>query len=232
MGFRLMKNFAQPYFSSSLDEFWRRWHISLSTWFRDYLYFPLGGNRVSRSRWIINIMVVFTISGLWHGARWTFVAWGAIHGILLAVSVLVTNLAQNVLVRKKIDGVLHYASKAVGVVFTFMVVTISWVFFRADSLHDAWYILIKCGEWFASAVSGTGVSVFDLKSIPAVGTVIPAFAAVIVMETIQLFQMRGSIREWIAGRPWWVRWFFWYGLAFSILFFGYTGSNQFIYFQF
>ena len=85
MGFDLMTNFRQPYFSQSIEEFWHRWHISLSTWFRDYLYIPLGGNRVSTPRWCANLLVVFTVSGLWHGANWTFVAWGAVHGIFYLV---------------------------------------------------------------------------------------------------------------------------------------------------
>ncbi len=88
MDYDLMENFRQPYFSPSLTEFWRRWHISLSTWFRDYLYLPLGGNRVPRWRWMVNVMVVFVVSGLWHGANWTFVLWGALHGLYLLFEVV------------------------------------------------------------------------------------------------------------------------------------------------
>src|SRR5690606_22150169 len=83
MGVDLMKNFNTPYFSKSVKEFWSRWHISLSTWFRDYVYIPLGGNRVSVNRWIINLFITFLISGIWHGANWTFVIWGAIHGLII-----------------------------------------------------------------------------------------------------------------------------------------------------
>src|SRR6185369_6184807 len=87
MGFDLMKNFDRPYWARSIGEFWHRWHISLSTWFRDYLYIPLGGNRVSKWRWYTNLMVTFLVSGLWHGANWTFVAWGALHGTYLVTSI-------------------------------------------------------------------------------------------------------------------------------------------------
>ena len=83
MGFTLMKNFDRPYTARSIGEFWRRWHISLSTWFRDYVYIPLGGNRTARPRWYVNLFVTFLVSGLWHGARWTFVVWGALHGAYL-----------------------------------------------------------------------------------------------------------------------------------------------------
>src|SRR6476620_5869000 len=86
MGFTPMKNFDRPYAARSITEFWRRWHISLSTWFRDYLYIPLGGNRVARSRLYLNLLITFLVSGLWHGARWTFVVWGALHGAYLIAS--------------------------------------------------------------------------------------------------------------------------------------------------
>ena len=86
MGITLMENFRQPYFSQSISEFWRRWHISLSTWFRDYLYIPLGGNRVAEWRWYFNLLIVFIVSGLWHGANWTFIIWGALHGLYLICS--------------------------------------------------------------------------------------------------------------------------------------------------
>ncbi|MCE7945771.1 MAG: MBOAT family protein, partial [Chlorobi bacterium CHB1] len=92
LGFDLMKNFRQPYLAQSIGEFWKRWHISLSTWFRDYLYIPLGGNRVSRLRWYVNLMAVFLISGLWHGANWTFVVWGALHGSYFVLSLLTQKL--------------------------------------------------------------------------------------------------------------------------------------------
>ena len=127
MGINIMDNFKTPYLSASISEFWQRWHISLSTWFRDYLYFPLGGNRVKLLRWILNISVVFIVSGLWHGANWTFVIWGAIFGV--------TYLTEN--------GIMHFYKKQgvlrriIGVVLTFLIVTIAWVFFRSPSLEEA-----------------------------------------------------------------------------------------------
>lgn len=96
MGYDLMINFRQPYFSQSIAEFWKRWHISLSTWFKDYLYIPLGGNRVAKNRWYFNLMAVFLISGLWHGANWTFVLWGFLHGFYLVFSIWTQNIRDTI----------------------------------------------------------------------------------------------------------------------------------------
>jgi alginate O-acetyltransferase complex protein AlgI len=134
MGIHLMKNFNYPYFSKSISEFWGRWHISLSTWFRDYLYIPLGGNRVSIPRWYINILIVFIISGIWHGANWTFIMWGALHGIML--------VSEHVVRRFKKSMNIHFSMPApLNILITFIIVTLAWVFFRANSIEDANYIL-------------------------------------------------------------------------------------------
>ncbi len=127
MGFNLMENFRLPYFSRNISEFWNRWHISLSSWFRDYVYIPLGGNRKGIRKWIINILIVFAISGLWHGASWTFVIWGLIHGTCLIIYQLIG---------KKIK-----IPTIISVILTFSVVIIAWIFFRANTATDAFYIL-------------------------------------------------------------------------------------------
>lgn len=131
MGIDLMQNFNVPYWSQSITEFWRRWHISLSTWFRDYLYISLGGNRVSRPRWYLNMLIVFLISGLWHGANWTFVVWGAIHGIGLMIENLFgwNEKAKNWIVQ------------GVKILATFIFVTFAWIFFRATNFEQATHIL-------------------------------------------------------------------------------------------
>ena len=141
-GFELMTNFKYPYFSRNIGEFWRRWHISLSTWFRDYLYIPLGGSRVSKLINIRNVFVIFLVSGFWHGANWTFIVWGGLHALLFIPSVLTKNN------RKFTDDLQlnKYFLPSVGDIFrilsTFMVVSFCWVFFRADSLSDA-FLFIK-----------------------------------------------------------------------------------------
>ncbi|MBB6004559.1 MBOAT family protein [Arcicella rosea] len=137
MGFELMENFKSPYFSKSISEFWRRWHISLSTWFRDYLYIPIGGNRVAEWRRYFNQFIVFMISGLWHGAQWTFVIWGSLHGFYLIIA-----SARNKYFPKLIlpDNTL---GKTINLISTFVLVMLAWVFFRAKDTRDALLILKK-----------------------------------------------------------------------------------------
>ncbi len=131
LGIRLINNFDTPYFSCSVQEFWRRWHISLSTWFRDYVYIPLGGNRCSKLRKNINLMITFLVSGLWHGANWTFVIWGGIHGIFQIIGGIIPKEKKN-----RIDGV----CRKIG---TFILITFAWIFFRADTIGEAFGIIRK-----------------------------------------------------------------------------------------
>jgi D-alanyl-lipoteichoic acid acyltransferase DltB (MBOAT superfamily) len=133
MGINLMVNFNRPYFSKNVREFWSRWHISLSTWFRDYLYIPLGGNRVKTSRLYFNTAIVFLLSGLWHGANWTYVVWGALHAAFI-----IFNIAFGKYFFKK----QHIVNSLVSLSLTFMFVTVAWVFFRAANFSDA-FILLK-----------------------------------------------------------------------------------------
>jgi len=130
LGFDLTQNFRTPYLTKSFKEFWQRWHISLSTWFRDYVYIPLGGNRVSQSRWIFNILVTFTISGLWHGASSTFIIWGFLHGFYLVSEHFVSKFVT-----------LPKSFSWIGFVITFVIVNLSWVFFRANTLEQSLHIL-------------------------------------------------------------------------------------------
>ncbi|SEM18571.1 D-alanyl-lipoteichoic acid acyltransferase DltB, MBOAT superfamily [Aquimarina amphilecti] len=134
LGFDLKKNFSFPYLSKNLIEFWRRWHISLSTWFRDYVYIALGGNRVSKPRLVFNILVVFLLSGLWHGANLTFIFWGLIHGIILIFTVFINNETKfEVFLQNQNSIVVDFLRMSI----TFFIVTIAWVFFRADSITEA-----------------------------------------------------------------------------------------------
>lgn len=126
LGFRFLENFNHPYISRSVREFWRRWHISLSTWFRDYLYIPLGGSRRGRARTLLNLVVVFALCGLWHGAQWSFVVWGLWHGLFLCFERIP-------LIQKGLDR----APRPIGTIYTLLVVLVGWVLFRADSLADA-----------------------------------------------------------------------------------------------
>ncbi len=135
MGFDLMENFRSPYLSKSISEFWSRWHISLSTWFRDYVYIPLGGNRVGLARNYFNILVIFLLSGFWHGNRWNFVVWGILHG-LFTIFALVKNRFLGQSMGQSQWPLLHWF-------LTFCLVTFAWIFFRAENLADAWLIVQK-----------------------------------------------------------------------------------------
>ncbi len=139
MGFKLMTNFNRPYFSHAVSEFWKRWHISLSTWFRDYFYISLGGNRVSIPRWYLNLLIVFIISGLWHGANWTFIIWGALNGVYLILEIMTVKW------RKKINDLtglsqLPKLHGAVQIIITFGLACFAWIFFRANTTADAFLI--------------------------------------------------------------------------------------------
>lgn len=142
MGFKLMTNFNRPYFSTNVSEFWRRWHISLSTWFTDYLYISLGGNRVSIPRWYFNLFFVFLVSGLWHGANWTFIIWGGLNGFYLILAIVfrpIFSRYKDVVIQNRM---LKFSARALKTLWVFILISFSWIFFRANSISDA-FIVIK-----------------------------------------------------------------------------------------
>lgn len=222
MGFRLMENFRQPYLATSIMDFWRRWHISLSTWFRDYLYIPLGGNRVSTGRWALNTLVVFMVSGLWHGANWTFIIWGALHGLYMILWTVAGPPMSRRLSALKLDRIPGLLP-ALGLGLTFNLVAVAWIFFRATSLADAWYILthLLVGfAWQAPGPIGLGAT-----------TALVVLCSIVMMELYEWLRQRGVFQ--ISLLPWWSRWACYYALVTLILLFGVLhAQGQFIYFQF
>ncbi len=150
MGFTLMENFHRPYFAKSIKEFWRRWHISLSTWFKDYLYIPLGGNRVGHYRHLWNLFVTFLVSGIWHGANLTFVLWGSLHGLYQIVGIEKNRLLPKVNVSKRLHTVFNC-------LVTFVLVMFAWIFFRANDLHSAFSIIAKIFTDRGSLFTGEGI---------------------------------------------------------------------------
>ncbi len=223
MGFDLMKNFNHPYFSSSVSEFWTRWHISLSTWFRDYVYLPMGGRRVSMLRRCFNLMTVFSVSGLWHGASWTYVIWGVLNGLYLVSSILTANVRRSA---ARLSGLaaLPGLRKAFGVFCTFHLILLSWIFFRADSVSRALSVLKGILSWrHGLAVPFT----------PASGDAVDIALVLVLLISAELLQVRGMVLEKLTSRPVVMRWAF-YGAALSVLILlGKFGTNrQFIYFQF
>jgi D-alanyl-lipoteichoic acid acyltransferase DltB (MBOAT superfamily) len=232
MGFRLMENFRSPYFAKTIPEFWSRWHISLSTWFRDYLYIPLGGNRVIKWRWYYNLFIVFLVSGFWHGASWTFIIWGALHGFYQIFGMM-TKEKRNALVHKIGLAAHPHFYKWVQVLTVFFLVCFSWIFFRANSISDAFYIVTQSAsvvtnpaqllalDWNHDVFMDQGFKVFGVSVI-----------AILIMELVHLIQRNGSVSELINRRPVWIRWSVYYLAIIAVLLFGQFGHQEFIYFQF
>ena len=227
MGFTLMRNFERPYLSRSIPEFWRRWHISLSTWFKDYLYISLGGNRVTIPRWYFNIFIVFLISGLWHGANWTFVAWGALHGIYM-VAFNIYEPVKNKLPEKLRSTTLF---KVTGTVFTFLLVAIAWTFFRAKRIGIAIYIIINLFKnWHFSLYSIRNTMV-DLNL--TVSDILFSVSLILFLISVHYYQEKiGSLTRMINSKPAIIRWSVYYTVIIALIFFGVYKDRQFIYFQF
>jgi len=223
LGVHLTENFRQPYLSSSLVDFWRRWHISLTSWFRDYVYIPLGGARRGRLRWGLAVLVVFLASGLWHGAAWTFVVWGGFHGALYLIGRLTATLRDRFW-SFRIPG-LRRVRKVLAVVVTFHFVALGWVFFRAESMSDALYVLRHafCGlQLRTNYFLGLGLEQF------AIG--VAALGFYLVVDNLRRWS---DIGRWLIELPTAIRWALYYALIFVVLFFAFaTDQPEFIYFQF
>ena len=223
MGFELMKNFNCPYYAKSISDFWRRWHISLSSWFRDYLYIPLGGNRVGRGRWYFNLMIVFCLSGLWHGANWTFALWGALHGFYFIFGDLSCGfrrkLAQKVGLARfpRLYGFLQTCT-------TFHLVCFGWIFFRANSVKEA---LVLLRNLFRFDLGGLNINV----ALGREGLIV-AIVSIGLLELVHGLQQRYGLSALLGRQHGVVRWAAYYLLLMTVLLFGQFGSQEFIYFRF
>ena len=218
MGFDLMKNFNIPYISKSIKEFWERWHISLSSWFRDYLYIPLGGNRVKKSRWMLNLFIVFLVSGFWHGANWTFIVWGALHGTYLILEILFKPSTD-----KLIDTTSKFG-KFISVIITFHLAMFAWVFFRANSIESATFALKQIFTNLFTSFSLIGTASAPLLICTLFITAALFYIVDFMKENkrmIEVFQSSSYLRHAV-----------YLFLIYSILLFGNTDKTQFIYFQF
>jgi D-alanyl-lipoteichoic acid acyltransferase DltB (MBOAT superfamily) len=229
MGFRLMTNFDRPYLSRSISEFWSRWHISLSSWFRDYVYIPLGGNRVSPPKWYFNLFITFLLSGLWHGANWTFVIWGALNGFYLIFS-LVTRDVRAALVRSAGLASRPTLHAIVSVAVTFTLTCVAWVFFRADSVSDALHV-------FSAAIARPTLHqlVPDLVRAEGISKFEVAYSFLLIggLMTLELVSTRVNILRQFRMQPAWVRWPAYYAICMAIWLLGIsTEAKAFIYFQF
>lgn len=221
LGFTLMTNFRRPYFALNIREFWQRWHISLSSWFRDYLYISMGGNRVSIARWQFNLFFTFLVSGIWHGANWTFIIWGALHGFYLVFAIWTKNL------RIKTNKLLGLETNvklnnALSVLLTFALVCFAWIFFRANSVNDA-FVIIK--HMFVFSSSSINLFYFPVE-------IYIAIASILVLVGIEYWLEFPKSVEKIYSLKWPYKWAIMSCIIFSILILGKWDSVDFLYFQF
>ncbi len=204
MGVELMTNFKTPYFATNIQDFWRHWHISLSTWFKDYVFVPLGGSKVNQMIWIRNILVVFILSGIWHGANYNFVIWGAIHGIVY--------LAERLIPIPRI-----FSNKIIGWIKTYLVVSIAWLFFRANDIQNAIDVLFPSPK----------TEKFHSLDFPS-----ELFIGFMLFLILEFIFRKNNLNERLNKTPFLVRWSGYALLIFLILAFAGTTNHPFIYFQF
>jgi alginate O-acetyltransferase complex protein AlgI len=216
-GFDLMINFKTPYFSRDMAEFWRRWHISLSTWFRDYVYIPLGGSRVNKKRAAINTFIIFLVSGFWHGANWTFIVWGGLNALYFLPLLLFKRNRTNT---GTIATGRHFPSvkESIQMIVTFMLTCFAWIFFRSDSLFDAWHYIYRM----------FGVYNFHFWDILNYTKVIGLLFIFLLLE----WRGRELLSPLVFEKKW-MRRISYAVIVMLIIFYGmYVNPNSFIYFQF
>ena len=222
MGFKLMTNFNRPYFSTNVSEFWRRWHISLSTWFTDYLYISMGGNRVSVPKWYFNLLFVFLISGLWHGANWTFIIWGGLNGLYLILAIVfrpISNKYKDIVIHNQ---ALKFVARAFKTIWVFVLISFSWIFFRANSISDALIVIKRI-----FTVKGKLFYNDDLELLfyPAVGLFI-----LLLFEWNQ--EINHGVNKFFNNKSPVIRMATYCFLLITIILIGVFDGGQFIYFQF
>ena len=221
MGYDLMTNFRRPYFAQNIREFWRRWHISLSTWFRDYFYISIGGNRVSKFRHKLNIFLTFVVSGLWHGANWTFVIWGALHGIYQIIEIWKKNLIKQYtwLQQIKIPKTLAQLSN---ILITFILVYISWIFFRANNINAAFFIIQHLFN-----TDPQTVNLFFFKADMTISLI-----TIAILLIVEIWEEVSGLYDRITRFPKSIKWVILIVILLSIVVLGKWDEVDFLYFQF
>jgi len=233
MGFGLMQNFRQPYLATTVADFWRRWHISLTSWFRDYLYIPLGGNKKGKVRKYINIMIVFLLSGLWHGASWSFVVWGGLNGMYQIIGDLLRP------VKEALRSLFHlnkesFSHRVLQQIITFILVDFAWIFFRAGNMETAVnvikgiFTIFNPWIFFDGKLCNLGLDVKDMNVL--------VIGLLLLLLTDILNEMNICIRDFIFKQDLWFRWVFYITVVMLLMIFGIYGPSysaaDFIYFQF
>jgi D-alanyl-lipoteichoic acid acyltransferase DltB (MBOAT superfamily) len=221
-----MQNFAFPYFSRDIAEFWRRWHISLSTWFRDYLYIPLGGSRGSSLLKMRNIFVIFLVSGFWHGANWTYIFWGGLHALYFLPLMLLNKNRENIGIVAE-NHMFPSVKDTLAMILTFILTVFAWIFFRAENLMHAFSYI---GEIFSSSVF-----IFP-KGSDFIGTTLHPFTILLLISIFVIIEWFGRGGQYAIaqlGIRWKspLRYAMYYAIIMAIFWFG-GNEQQFIYFQF
>ncbi|MCI9593534.1 MAG: MBOAT family protein [Lachnospiraceae bacterium] len=220
-GIRLMTNFRSPYFSSSFKEFWSRWHISLSTWFKDYVYIPLGGNRVGKFRCYLNLLLTFLISGLWHGASWTFIIWGGIHGGIQVMERFL-GLGGKPNEKKRL--------RPFRMIVVFILVCLAWVFFRANSVSEAFYVFAHTLDGISNLRQYVVQALCDLNIRP--GRACQLSLSLLILLVYDWYSLKGDVIAWIGRQKHWIRYSIYFILLTFVIFSRSVAKSDFIYFQF
>lgn len=233
MGFELMENFNTPYLADSVTDFWRRWHISLTSWFRDYLYIPLGGNRKGRIRKYINMMVVFLTSGLWHGASWHYVVWGGINGLYQIAEALLKPVYTRVCRSLEIDKK-TFSHRFARLMITFILINVSWVFFRADGVRQALVIIKRiCTEWDFSVLLNDGLLTLGMARQQC-SMLFVSLLILLLVDVCKYFKL--DLMGQLCRQGVWFQYSIYLLFIFAVLIFGSYGpgydASEFIYFQF
>ena len=231
MGINLIENFKHPYFATSVKDFWRRWHIALSSWLKDYVYIPLGGNRHGAFRKYLNVLIVFGVSGVWHGVGINFFIWGLLHGIYQVLDALTEGIRKRIIAFCRLDET-AFSFRFGQRLWTFALVAFAWIFFRAPTLSDAWSVIKRMcvfNPWTLTDGSylkhGLDAKDFDVLA-----------CSLAVLLAVSIMQDRFKVREWLAKQIFWFRWLIYCGAVFGTLVLGVYGpgynASQFIYMQF
>ena len=238
MGIRLMTNFHMPYFSRSIGEFWRRWHISLSTWFRDYLYIPMGGSHGTASRTAVNLLVTFALSGFWHGANWTYVIWGGLNGLYLVCSMATAKLRSSA-IPTTTWSILQHLRAWWQTLLTFGLILVTWIFFRATSVTTAWFIITEIFTGWGVALDSLILQEFVERYIYIGRSADDFFVATFGIFTLLVAEyliLCGVVDRIINSKwqlvHWILRWFVLATAGLCIIALSRAESQQFIYFQF
>lgn len=219
LGIKLIKNFNYPYFSRSIAEFWRRWHISLSSWFKDYLYIPLGGSKGGTIKRIRNTFIIFLVSGFWHGANWTFILWGGLNALFILPSIIFKTNRNNMDIVAK-GKILPNFKEFFQIVYTFLLASFAWIFFRSESLSQAFSYINK----MFNSIHLPDLSIFNLSLFP-------------LLLLLIIVEWKGRENNYAIEKLFYksktcIRWSFYYILIILMLVFGQKNSQEFIYFQF